>query len=129
METLRRFRLFTVRLSLMGTGLLALLAYAYDPVIGLGLLMGGIGGILAFWIVAVRVEKVATSTPKQVQSSVYGWTAARWLIYGLVLYKAFTLDQDNVPRGLAGAVCGLFIVPGVCFMLGLTGLDQRKRED
>lgn len=121
--------MITVRLSLMATGLLALLGYAYDPVVGLGVLMGGIGGVLAFWIPAASLEKVATSTPKRVQSSVYRWTAARWFIYGLVLYKAYTLDQDNLPRGLAGAVCGLFIVPGVCCVLGLTGLDLRKKED
>jgi hypothetical protein len=113
----------------MVTGLLALLGYAYDPVIGLGLLMGGIGGVLAFWIEAIRIEKVASSGPKRVQSSVYGLTVVRLLIYGLVLYKAFTLKPDSLPLGLIGAVCGLFIVRVVCVVLGLTGLDLRKRED
>ena len=129
METLRRFRLVTVRLSLMATALLALLGYAFSRTVGFSLLLGGLGGTLVFWIDAYRLEKLASSGQKQVKFGVSVWGLAGLGIYVLVLHRGYTLDPDAAIPGLLAAAGGLFIVRAVCAALGLTGLDLRKRED
>ena len=127
METLTRFRLLTVRLSLMATGLVALGVYSAGPDLAKAVLAGGIGGTLAFWIVAYRTEKLANAGENPAESLNYRWTFARLLLYAGVLVWAYRLEPER-PWSMLAATGGLFIVRLVAVVLGLTGLDLKREE-
>ncbi len=93
----------------------------------MGFAFGGVGGTLAFWILAVRAEKLASLPPDKVQSWAFQWTFVRLLIYALVLYRAYRLDQESL-YGLFAAVAGLFIIRIVMIFVALTGLDLEKSK-
>jgi hypothetical protein len=116
-----------VRLGLLLTMVLAIGGYALEPALGKGLLGGGIAGVLAFWILARRTEKLATLPREKIHSVTYAWTAGRLVFYGIVLVWAYRLDPDSL-RGVLGATVGLFIIQGVVLLLGLTGLDLKTEE-
>lgn len=128
MEPVRRFRLMAVRLALLLTALGGFGGYALDATVGKGILIGGIGGVLAFWLSARSVEKLATMDPKKVKYRAYGWTFVRLLIYGLVLVRAITWDRETL-HGFWGAVAGILIIRVVTIFLGLTGLDLKEDEE
>lgn len=127
MEPLRRFRMMAVRAALALTGLGALGAYAFDRRVALGVMMGGIGGVLGFWLIARWAEKLANPDGNKVKSAAYKWTGVRLLIYGLVLGRAYLLDPEGF-RGFWGAVGGLLIIRAVVLVLGVTGLDLKPEE-
>lgn len=123
----RRFRLFAVRTALMLTVVAALIAYRFDPVASKGLLLGGLAGILSFWVMATRLEKLASIPQRKVKFAALRWTALCLLLYGVVMYKAFTLDSERF-HGLMGAVLGIFIIRFVQIFLGFTGIDLSPDE-
>ena len=124
---LRRFRLAAVRIALLSTAIAAAIAYFWNPVVGQGLLMGSLAGILGFWILAVRIEKLARLQPEKVNFSALTWTGFRFLLYGAVLYKAYTLDTSEM-HGLLGALAGIFIIRFVLVFLGITGADLGRKS-
>ncbi len=128
MEPLRRFRLICVRVSLIITALAGFGLYKFYPQMAKGVLLGGIGGVLVFWLFAVSLERVANGAEPQLRSHAYRWTFLRLIVYGLVLLKAYTLDTRSL-LGLFGAAGGLLIVRAVALVLGLTGLDLEKQEE
>ncbi|MBN2311783.1 MAG: ATP synthase subunit I, partial [Candidatus Hydrogenedentes bacterium] len=85
MEPLRRFRLMTVRLALLLTAVATAVAYPLNVTAAKGILAGGIGGVLAFWVVALRVEKLALAGDGRVKSIGVRWTLFRLAVYALVL--------------------------------------------
>lgn len=127
MEALKRFRLMTVRLALVLSLVAALVAYGFDPIVARALMGGGIAGVLAFWIGARHVERLATTPPSSVKSYAYRWTALRLAFYAVVLYWAYRLDRDTL-RGLLAAAGGLLIIRFVVILVGLTGLDLREES-
>jgi hypothetical protein len=124
MEPVKRFRIVTVRFSTMIALVASAVAFPIDRVVAHALLLCGIGGILGFWIVAIQVEKLATSTSDKVHSLSFKWAFVRYLIFAAVLGRAFTLDRESI-KGIIAGVCGLFIVQVVVGILGLTGWDRR----
>ena len=122
MEPLKRFRMLVVRITLALTAIAGIGGWAFDPTVGKGLLAGGIGGVLAFWLTALTIEKLAVGPKEKARRHAYTWTAVRLLIYTCVLVRAYTWDPDAL-RGFLGAAAGLLIVRAVTVTLGLTGLD------
>ena len=128
MEALKRLRIYCVRLSILATIVLTVLVWAlWGRTIGLGLAMGGLGGTLAFWLLALRAEKLATLPPDKVQSWALQYTFFRLLIYALVLYRAYSLDPEFM-HGLFAAAGGLFIVRLAIIFLAFTGLDLKDEQ-
>lgn len=127
METLKHFRLMTVRLSLLITAVAGFALLPFNRPAGLGVLLGGIAGVLGFWLMAVRLEKVATRPAEKVKLFAYRWTAIRMAIYALALYRAYTLDRERL-HGLLGAVGGLLIIRVVLIVVGLTGFDLKRQK-
>lgn len=127
LHTLKTFRLMTVRLALVMTALLTAAGLIFDRTLGLGVLLGGLAGVVAFWITAWQVAKVAADNPQVVQLSAFRWTAVRMAIYAIILYRAYMLDTES-GYGLIGAAGGLFVVKLAMFILGLTGLDLTRQE-
>lgn len=123
---LRRFRLKAVRLALLVIAVMAVGAYAYDPVSASGVLLGGLGGLLGFWLMAVRLEKLASIPEGHVQFAVFRWSVFRFAIYGAVLYRAFALDEETL-HGLLGAIAGILVIRFVLIFLGITGIDLDKK--
>ncbi len=124
---LKAFRLRTVQLGLLLTALLTGAGLLFDRDLGVGVLLGGLGGIVMFWIVARRMAKVAADNPQVIQLGAFRWTALRMLVYALILYRAYTLDPES-GYGLIGAVGGLLVVRLAMLILGFTGLDLTHQE-
>ncbi|MCP4640344.1 MAG: hypothetical protein GY851_07930, partial [bacterium] len=110
-------------LSLVITGIV----WAFSSVIARGVLAGGLGGTLAFWIIAYRAEKLAIAGKNAVKSIKFGGTAFRLGLYAVVLWWGFSLDPET-SHGLIGAACGLFIAHLAVVIMGLTGLDLKAEE-
>lgn len=117
-----------VRLGIMATGLLALIGFAIHATVGKGLLAGGLAGVLAFWVIALQTEKLASRDAVGVHSGAQRWSLLQYVLYAAVLYWAYTLDQQNF-YGVIGAVIGLFIIRVVQVVLGFTGLDLKKESE
>lgn len=124
LEPLRQFRLLAVKLTLLVTAVIAAVAWFINPITAQGVLLGGLAGVLGFWIIAIRLEKVVRLKPEKVQFAALTWSAYRFALYGVVLYKTFTLDQETY-YGLIGGLIGIMIIRFVLVVVGVTGLDQR----
>ncbi|MFP4173112.1 MAG: ATP synthase subunit I [Candidatus Hydrogenedentota bacterium] len=122
----KQFRLLTVQLTTLATVVCAALALVFDRALAHGVLLGGIAGALSFWLMARRIGKVASEAPSKLQSTAFRWTLVRIALYGVVLYRAYTLDVDT-GYGLIGAAGGLFLVKLAMILLGAAGLDLTKQ--
>ncbi len=128
METLRRFRVLAVRLSLLVTAIAALAGgLAVDLMVAKAILMGGIAGTLVFWVTALKVERLAILPAGKVKSSAYRWSFLRLAVYVVVLIRGYMMDPEGL-RGLLGAAGGILIIRVVLVFLGLTGLDLKQDE-
>lgn len=127
LEPIRRFRLMTVRVTLMVTAAVAFGTYFYDPLVAQGVLLGGIAGLLGFWIIAVRLEKIVQHNPSNVKFAALTLSTLRFALYGAVLYKGFALDREAY-HGLIGALIGIMIIRFVLVIVGVFGLDKRSRK-
>ena len=127
MEPLRRMRLMAVQLALTLTVAAGGVAFLFDERVALGLLMGGVAGVVAFWIVAVWAEKLATASKRGVYFHAVRWSLIPLVIYAVTLWRAYLLDRETM-RGLFAAAAGLFIIRLVVVFLGLTGLDLKQGE-
>ena len=129
LESLVTFRLFAVRIAMMLTVVASILIY---PVFGraasIGLLMGGVAGALVFWITARRLEKVARQGSNMLISVPPTWRLVGFMVFALVLARAYTLDREGL-SGLIAAAVGLFIIRLAAVALGVTGLDLPKEEE
>lgn len=127
MRTLQRFRLLTVRFTLLLTFGLAGALYFLSPVAAKGLLAGGIVGAVGFWLNARNAEKLAFMPRAKVNSAVYRATLIRMVLYALAFYWSFTLDREKM-YGLLGALAGMFVIQIVLIGMGLTGFDLREEQ-
>jgi len=124
----RRLRILAVQLSLGTLAVCAILAYAmFGQVVAQGLLLGGLSGTLAFWLLARNLEKVATQGVQNLPLQAARWTVVRMVIYGLALGRAYFLDRETY-HGLIAAVVGLFVIRGVMIFLAFTGWDLEKQR-
>lgn len=123
LEPIRRFRIVAVRVTLTIVVLLAAGAWLIDLQAAQGVLLGGIAGALGFWIMAIRLEKLTTMKPSKVKFAALTWSAYRYLLYGLVLYKAFTLDRETY-HGLLGALAGIMTIRFVLVAIGSMGIGM-----
>jgi len=114
----KQFRLITVRVSLLVTGLLAVAGLLLSRAAAHGVLLGGISSVLVFWIRARRLE-FANADSNHLQLAVYIFAAARFLVYGLILYRSYWLDPEHY-YGFIGAAVGILVVHVVLVALGLT---------
>lgn len=127
MEVSRRFRLTFVRIGLPLLGIAAGIAYAIDPVAAHGLLLGGLAGLVGFWMMARSLEKLALDRPEKLQFAVLRWTFVRMGLYAAAFIRAFTLDREDY-HGLLGAVAGFLVIRAVLIYLGVTGRDLAPQE-
>lgn len=128
LHPLRRFRVTAVRLALAIVIAMAAAAYMlFDEDVTQGVLLGGIAGVLGFWIIAIRLEKLATITSDKVHFAALTWTSFRFLLYGVVLYRAYAIDREEM-HGLLGAIAGILVIRFVMIFMGLTGMEMPQRE-
>ena len=116
-----------VRLALLLTAIGAAALFKPWPQAAHGFLLGGLAGTLAFWLNAVRVEKLAQSGKAR---AVFRPALASLLylfLYIAALGKGYTLDKTGL-HGLLGVGAGLFVIRGVAALLGLTGWDLDRKE-
>jgi hypothetical protein len=115
-----------LRLSIALTAAATIVALIFDRVVAQGLLLGGLAGTAAFWMLARRWE-VETASANGVKSRTRMWLATRLLVYATVLYVAYNLDKVHV-RGLLAAAAGLLIVRIAVTIVGVTGWDLKEPE-
>ena len=117
-----------VRIALLVTAVAAALAYAVDLAVMKGLLLGGLSGILMFWIIAVRMEKLSLRTEGRAMGPPVTWRMIELAVYLAALYRAYLLDPERLYAFFAAAG-GLFIIRGAVFFIGLTSLDMPRRDE
>lgn len=127
METLKRTRLMAVRLGLVLTLVAAAVAFPFSVLVAKGIAMGALAGILAFWLFALRMEKVA-GRGGSIEGMAVTWTFIRLAIYAAVLVRALFMDQEQY-TAMLGAVGGLFIIRIVLVFLAFTGMDLQPEEE
>ena len=129
-EPFRRFRTTTVRIGLTATLIIAAIIYLFNPIAAQGFLMGGFAGVLGFWIIAVRLQKLAFIAPQKVQFHAFTFTILRFALYGAVFYKTYSLDPESM-HAVLGALAGIFVIRVVLLYMGITGLDipETKKQD
>ncbi len=126
LKPLRRFRTTAVRLSLFIVIAMGVAAYVLvDADAAQGVLLGGIAGVLGFWIIGVRLEKLATIAPGKVHFAALTWTSLRFLLYGAALTRAYMIDREEL-HGLLGAVAGILVIHFVMIFMGLTGIEMPR---
>ena len=129
MNPLTTFRVLSVRIALALTLLAAVAIY---PLFGrsasVGLLMGGLAGVLVFWITARQVEKFAIQSNNAVYSLPVKWRLIGLVVYVAVLLRGYTLDREGF-TGLFAAAAGLLIIRLTLVILGVFGLDLPKEEE
>ena len=126
LRPLRRFRTAAVRLSLLIMMVMAAAAYMLvDAAAAQGVLLGGIAGVLGFWIIGVRLEKLATIARGKVHFAALTWTSLRFLLYGAALIRAYMIDREEL-HGMLGAVAGILVIHFVMIFMGLTGLEMPR---
>lgn len=129
MESLVKFRLFAVRIAMALTLLAAVTAYPlFGRAASIGMLLGGLAGVLVFWVTARRLEKVAHQQENVLSSVPVAWRMASLFVYALVLVRGYTLDREGF-SGLIAAAAGLFLIRVAVVLLGLTGLDLPEEEE
>ena len=127
METLKRTRLIAVRLGLVLTLVAAAVAFPFSELVAKGIAMGALAGVLAFWLFALRLEKVV-GRGGSIEGMAVTWTFVRLAIYAAALARALFLDMENY-SALLGAVGGLFIIRFVLMFLAFTGMDLQPKEE
>lgn len=127
METLKRTRLMAAQFAIALTVAAALVALPFHGLVAQGIAMGGIAGILAFWLFALRMEKFAARGTGSMEAFTLRWAFIRLAIYAAVLVRALYLDMEQF-TALLGAVGGLFIIRIVLVILAFTGLDLKQEE-
>lgn len=126
LRPLRRFRTAAVRLSLFIVIAMGVAAYVLvDADAAQGVLLGGIAGVLGFWIIGVRLEKLATLASEKVNFAALTWTSLRFLLYGAALTRAYMIDREEL-HGLLGAVAGILVIHFVMIFMGLTGMEMPR---
>ena len=116
-EGIRRFRLQAILAAGALAVVLAAAAYTWSPVASRGVLLGAGAAIIGFWIIAVRLEKLFQHKPENVKFHVLTWTSLRFLLYGIALYRAYTLDPLRY-HGLIGALAGILALRFVLMFFG-----------
>jgi hypothetical protein len=117
----------TVRIAIALTTVAALVAFPFNGLVAQGIAMGGIGGTVAFWLFAYRMEKFAVRGEGSLAAFAMRWSFIRLGIYAAVLVRAVYLDMEHF-TALLGAVGGLFITRMALVFLAFTGLDLKQGE-
>lgn len=129
MSSLAPFRILSVQLALLLTMVAGGLAWAlFGQPPAQGLLMGGIGSALVFWLQARSVEKLANAGTGSVHSRLTVWQVVRLAVYAVILTRAYYLDPAQF-TGLIGAIIGLFMIVVAVAFLGVTGLDLKPDSE
>ena len=126
LASVRRFRNNAVLISIGITAASAIGArVVFGPIPARGIVLGGIAGILGFWIIAVRLQRLLPAPPEKVKFFVLTMSAYRFAMYGAALGVAFMLDRDK-GTGLAGAVAGILIIRFVLVAYGVMRRPKRS---
>jgi len=128
LESLTEFRLFVVRYTLLAAVACAAASWPFNPVVSKGVLMGGLAGVIGFWITARNVGFLASPGADKLQSYAFKWTVVRLFFYALAVYKAYTLDREQY-YGLIAAVLGIFLVQVVMITYAFTRLGNVGRDE
>lgn len=90
--------------------------------------MGGLAGVLAFWLLAKQAEGLTEIDKRRIKGVTYRWQLLRLGLYGLVFWKAYRFDPETY-HGLIGAAAGICVMQfAVPIFLGVTGCDLPKDD-
>lgn len=128
MEELKRMRV-------LGGGVVAVLVVLgagttawFDVTVALGLLLGGAAGIVAFWLLAVRVARMAETGGTEQHLFSFRGTLVRLAIYTVALGIALALDRERY-HGLIAAVAGLLLMRPALVIVVFAGLRKSRNGE
>ena len=127
MEEVRRFRKWIVRVCIITTLFFAGCAFLINVNMAQGVLLGGFASTLGFWYTARSFESLDITATTKVKYRIMLSALLRMAMYGIVLYKAYTLDAVHL-FGFWGAVAGLFVIRFGITIAGFTNWDQERAD-
>ena len=125
MEEVKRFRKWVVRVCLTVTLLLGVGSCLVSVKMAQGVLLGGFASTLGFWFSAKTFETLDIAGERNVKYRIMLNALLRLTMYGVVLYKAYTLDVVHL-LGFWGAAAGLFVIRIGVTVAGFTNWDQER---
>lgn len=128
MEELKRMRVLGSGVAAALVALSAGTAAWFDARVALGLLLGGSAGIVSFWLLAVRVARMAQAGTAAEPFFTLRGTLLRLAIYAVTLGTALALDSERY-YALIAAVAGLLLMRPALMVVVFAGLRKRPDED
>ena len=114
-----------MRVCIIATLILAGCAFLINGKMAQGVLLGGFASTLGFWYTARSFETLDISVTTKVKYRIMLSALLRMAMYGLVLYKAYSLDTVHL-LGFWGAAAGLFVIRFGVTIAGFTNWDQER---
>lgn len=126
MEIVRAFKGRVMRISVLSTGVLAMVVSLLNNTGGKGVLLGGMTACAAFWVWLRSAERLAVDK----RGGPYGMvliSMARLALYGVALVAACSLGPEKV-WGVAGAAVGLGVPYAVTVWAAIVGARESTRK-
>lgn len=95
----------------------------FDVVAAAGLVLGGSTGLVGFWLLAARVERLRGRAPARPGRFWFAWTAVRLALYAAALLSALWLDPQRLYALIAAAI-GLVLIQPVQVAAALLSLES-----
>jgi len=95
----------------------------FDTVAAVGLVLGGLAGLLGFWLLASRVERLRGRVPARPGRFWFVWTTVRLGLYAAVLLGGWRLDPERLYALMAAAI-GLVLMQPVQVAAALLSLER-----
>ncbi|GMV99735.1 MAG: hypothetical protein AMXMBFR84_08740 [Candidatus Hydrogenedentota bacterium] len=128
MEAVSRFQIRALGLIVLATVGVAVAALTISPTAAQGVVVGGLSGAIALWLMARQMTRFPTLPKEAIAAHVYRSSFIRILLYGLALMVSFFMDTQAM-FGLLGAVVGILITHVVLVLFGLAQAIVPKSND
>lgn len=123
------------RMRVLGSGVAAALVMVsagvsawFDLTVAVGWLLGGTAGIASFWLLAVRVARMAQAGTAAETFFTLRGTLLRLAIYAVALGAALAMDRERY-HALIAAVAGLLLMRPALILVVFAGLRKRPDEE
>ncbi|HNR32543.1 MAG TPA: ATP synthase subunit I [Candidatus Hydrogenedentes bacterium] len=102
----------------------------FDTAAVAGLLLGGAAGLVGFWLLATRVERLRGRMPQHPERFWAVWTAARFGLYAAALLASWFIDPARL-YALIAAAAGLLLMQPVQMAAAFLSLNRDivKQDD
>ena len=124
-DELNRMRVLGVRVAAGLVAVCTVTAAYFSLPVAAGLLLGGAAGIAGFWMLAVRVGRLAQAGAASQQLFSLRGTLLRLGLYAVALGAAYAVDRERF-HGLIAAVAGMLLMRPALLIVVFSGLRHGR---